>query len=606
MPENSREPDAPPEPASDPGEDEIPEDPLEPTAEETAPAGARADQRDDTPTESTTVDSPEESLAAEKEDNDATEARDSKSLAKLESRDGEWQAHPAPAGPSLLRQVHLKDWFQDGMDRLKRGWTNIKDWIKQYLDVEGANHGVGVYKDPESPEEAQQIKALKKASFIEFCVALGVLMVAMWAFWDLGARRDIPALEYTGYGIIVVLAIWALFISPIVHFKREGALVYRPGYLGIHYQMNKWTAFFEERGLGSPKVYYDYVRKDPRHQKILAFLTYYFVIGALALATQEIDDIYGVFSWIGMADVNGMAAARGSFIVLGATISLGYLVVALWVAWTWEATGQHDLRNKVLLVVPILAICVGWVLAAGGFTSQVTDAAYIQSIQGSTATATSLAAADMNYLRKAFWLTPEVAGTFFVALALVVVISVLFVGFLFCFWVRFDNLRESGHDVLFIAVLGIGILVITHFVLWNPATEAFLTQNAGAFPFRDRLAREMFLRFELGDYFASWYGYWYWGFVQELLFLGYFLTLLTKTTDNKWLCAVGSCAIFGFIHFPDWPLMLFTTFGGFFWGITFQKYRGRNMFMLGVSHGMMGTFVNKLIPISMSVGPATV
>jgi len=110
--------------------------------------------------------------------------------------------------------------------------------------------------------------------------------------------------------------------------------------------------------------------------------------------------------------------------------------------------------------------------------------------------------------------------------------------------------------------------------------------------------------FTFASLFANWGQYVYWGAAQQLLFLSYWNTLLTKVFKNKHINAGLSSLSFGLIHFPSWPLMILTIVAGYFWGLAWQRNACRNLFIIGASHGFGGTLVAKLIPITMSVGPS--
>ena len=137
------------------------------------------------------------------------------------------------------------------------------------------------------------------------------------------------------------------------------------------------------------------------------------------------------------------------------------------------------------------------------------------------------------------------------------------------------------------------------------------------YPFRTGLendASNKWENFNLPHYLIHWYGYVWWGFIQQYLFMSYFLRLISRVFPHSkgFLPAALSSLIFGIIHFPDWPLMLFTGVAGMMWAYYWQKeyitkdgkiVRGNNLFLWGMIHGFGGTFVYYLIPISMSVGP---
>ena len=57
------------------------------------------------------------------------------------------------------------------------------------------------------------------------------------------------------------------------------------------------------------------------------------------------------------------------------------------------------------------------------------------------------------------------------------------------------------------------------------------------------------------------------------------------------------------MHPPAWWLVLATFPVGVLYGWLFQQDRYRNLFVIGVTHGVAGVLYAALIPGSMAVGP---
>lgn len=109
---------------------------------------------------------------------------------------------------------------------------------------------------------------------------------------------------------------------------------------------------------------------------------------------------------------------------------------------------------------------------------------------------------------------------------------------------------------------------------------------------------------------GQWSGYVFWGFLQELLFLGVFATQINRAFDigrsrlHVLLACLCTATLFGLIHLPNFWLGLVTFLGGLFGALCFMQCP--NLFALGIVHGYGGTMMNKLLPINFSVGPSEV
>ncbi|MBN2152448.1 MAG: CPBP family intramembrane metalloprotease [Candidatus Lokiarchaeota archaeon] len=184
------------------------------------------------------------------------------------------------------------------------------------------------------------------------------------------------------------------------------------------------------------------------------------------------------------------------------------------------------------------------------------------------------------------------------------VCSVLLIGVVFglvlvCYpiFVRLDDLFKSIPDLLKIMFFGVILLGF-----WNLLCEWLFTQPRLHWSWKSDLdpvvMRDDFL---VGDFLAGVGGYFFWGWVQELLFLGYFCWLLYKIQPNKWINAAISGLLFCMFHWDNIALMVGTGIGGFMWALWFGERR--NLFIYAWQHGWNGTLVNMLIPMSMTVGP---
>ncbi len=182
----------------------------------------------------------------------------------------------------------------------------------------------------------------------------------------------------------------------------------------------------------------------------------------------------------------------------------------------------------------------------------------------------------------------------------------LFAGF--PFMVRLDNFTKC---LRFIAAFLLGGFVFI--LLFNLFFQLVLE------PFRDALESWHFIRLRgapagerlavLADPFAiggQWAGYVTWGWVQQLIFTGYFGVLFSRAfpinTSRRELTKACLCTATAFclVHLPNVWLMVFTFLGGFLG--TFFFLQTHNLFALGLSHGFAGSLLNKLTPINFSVG----
>jgi len=102
-----------------------------------------------------------------------------------------------------------------------------------------------------------------------------------------------------------------------------------------------------------------------------------------------------------------------------------------------------------------------------------------------------------------------------------------------------------------------------------------------------------------------------WAPLQQWFMLGYFNTRIRKgiaasgrgPASGRVLAAGLTGLAFGALHIPAWPLVAVTFAGGCAYGWLFQRDRNRNLFVLGLAHGLVGTLLATTTSIRMVVGP---
>jgi len=152
------------------------------------------------------------------------------------------------------------------------------------------------------------------------------------------------------------------------------------------------------------------------------------------------------------------------------------------------------------------------------------------------------------------------------------------------FVIRWDQWRSAPRLLLWGAVLWAGVIVI-----------ALVTGRA------DRLST-------LADVtrIPEVFFYSLWAVLQQYFFLGFFNGRLRRGFGpgrRRLTAALATGAVFAVLHPPAWWLVLATFPLGVLYGWLFQEDRYRNLFVIGVTHGVAGTLYAALIPGSMAIGP---
>jgi Type II CAAX prenyl endopeptidase Rce1-like len=95
-----------------------------------------------------------------------------------------------------------------------------------------------------------------------------------------------------------------------------------------------------------------------------------------------------------------------------------------------------------------------------------------------------------------------------------------------------------------------------------------------------------------------------WGLFQQYLLNGYFANRLLAVSPGRHVPWI-SAALFSGTHLPNWFLMLVTFAFGYCSTRIYMKYR--NVYFLGLAHGLIGTLLFIVVPDSIShhltVGP---
>jgi hypothetical protein len=95
------------------------------------------------------------------------------------------------------------------------------------------------------------------------------------------------------------------------------------------------------------------------------------------------------------------------------------------------------------------------------------------------------------------------------------------------------------------------------------------------------------------DFLATWYGYTFWGLLQQLPFLVYLSARFRKGFPYKraseWVNIVLIAFFFGFFHSPQWRLVVTAFIMELFIARSFLHDDTRNLFTAAVIHGFVGT-----------------
>lgn len=182
-------------------------------------------------------------------------------------------------------------------------------------------------------------------------------------------------------------------------------------------------------------------------------------------------------------------------------------------------------------------------------------------------------------------------------------------------------------------IIGVGAIVAVLFATVLIRYDNFLSALLTAFKIIVPLALLMlgfafllmgtaaFSDFNAASFGLNFFGYIFWGAIQQLLFSSYFGTRIRKgfgpaknpekQKRKRFLVSVLNGSFFGLLHIPSWGLLAVTWFLGVFLSWVFMEDKNRNLIALGVIHGFLGSMLGWLfssnkagsMEIEMSVGP---
>ncbi len=98
----------------------------------------------------------------------------------------------------------------------------------------------------------------------------------------------------------------------------------------------------------------------------------------------------------------------------------------------------------------------------------------------------------------------------------------------------------------------------------------------------------------------------FWGLTQQYVLQGFIYRRLQRIfpTQNSYFNILFAAVLFALVHAPNFPLMFLTLVGGIVW--TWVYARAPNLFVLGLSHGVMSAIAMSSLPAwflqSMSIG----
>ncbi len=97
------------------------------------------------------------------------------------------------------------------------------------------------------------------------------------------------------------------------------------------------------------------------------------------------------------------------------------------------------------------------------------------------------------------------------------------------------------------------------------------------------------------DFFAIWYGYTFWGLMQQIPFLVYFSTRFRKglpfKRHSEYINVALLAFFFGFFHATQWILVVIATLMEIAIARSFLHEETRNLFVAGLIHGFFGTLL---------------
>ena len=165
---------------------------------------------------------------------------------------------------------------------------------------------------------------------------------------------------------------------------------------------------------------------------------------------------------------------------------------------------------------------------------------------------------------------------------------------LFSVLVRWDTLSASLRPVIKIAIGGTLLVLALHVFFRYRSDFPLMTGKSAA---------DKWQVFSVQSLFAQWFGYFFWAWIQQFIFLGIFVTGMTRCIDlaslrNRTVIIVVGALLYGMVHLPNIWLFLITTAMGAVFTQAYLKHR--NLFMIAMVHAFLAALYYHLLPISLA------
>ncbi|MFO8020186.1 MAG: CPBP family intramembrane glutamic endopeptidase [Promethearchaeia archaeon] len=207
-------------------------------------------------------------------------------------------------------------------------------------------------------------------------------------------------------------------------------------------------------------------------------------------------------------------------------------------------------------------------------------------------------------------LADNVVAKISLEISLIALVDFLLIFLAYPVMLRLDNFNGSVKFMIAFILFTIPFILLFNlfFQLVQPGLGPILGDNP-FFGFQGDTAAERLASLNLIEVMGQWAGYVFWGWLQQMLFLGVFNTYFARGFEirekrPRHLACFCSGLFFGLIHLPNFWLSFFTFISGYIWALFFMQ--SRNLWVMGIMHGLGGTLLNKLVPINFSVGPSEV
>jgi hypothetical protein len=136
--------------------------------------------------------------------------------------------------------------------------------------------------------------------------------------------------------------------------------------------------------------------------------------------------------------------------------------------------------------------------------------------------------------------------------------------------IRTDNLSQSGRECVLVSTASIFLMILVFLFYYDTFTPHSFASYVGGFV-----------------------SYPIWGIIQQFLLLSIILFRLIQITRNNIVSLIFATVLFSLIHAPNVSLMIATFFFGMISCVLFL--RNRNIFTIGIMHGVLAVFFSSLL-----------